>query len=291
MFKMIVQLHRRTEVTGHATIAEARERLARICSAANVRAEGDNTTGELIALTREGNDNPLVNWNYGAYLIVEVDADALVYVVEHADGVERFPSEAEARHFQTTIAPGSSRRVERAAVGMLDAGARVVDAGFAQRYGRDAARVGTILRKLDAPAGMVQVRWDADPLDADQIEDVENCWVEELAPVDVVDAPASTPAESYSTVIDTTSPEERVNGKLSHSALMPFGNQLVGRIDAWLQEHPGMHTPSRIARAVKADTHEAYMVLSWLDDRGMFVVGDGNGMRRRYGARDGRPAA
>ncbi|ASR85876.1 hypothetical protein SEA_PAOLA_88 [Mycobacterium phage Paola] len=222
MFKMIVQLHRRTEVTEHATIADARARLNRICSAAGVRIEGNNATGELIALTRNGYDNPLVNWNYGAYLITEVDPAALVHVVEHVDGVERFPSEAAARHFQSTIAPGSSRYTEQA---------------------------GT-------------------PADSDD------------------DAP-----RSHCTVIDTTSPVEMVNGKRSYSALMPFGNQLVGRIDAWLQEHPGMHTPSRIARAVKADTHEAYMVLSWLDDRGMFVTGDGNGMRRRYGTKDSRPAA
>ncbi|WVX89711.1 hypothetical protein SEA_FEYRE_92 [Mycobacterium phage Feyre] len=225
MFKMIVQLHRRTEVTEHATIADARARLNRICSAAGVRIEGNNDTGELIALTRNGDDNPLVNWNYGAYLITEIDADALVYVVEHADGIERFPSELAARHFQTTIAAGSSRYTER--------------------------------------AGAMASGDDTD------------------------DAP-----RSHCTVIDTTSPVEMVNGKRSYSALMPFGNQLVGRIDAWLQEHPGMHTPSRIARAVKADTHEAYMVLSWLDDRGMFVTGDGNGMRRRYGAKGaGRPAA
>ncbi|AIM50425.1 hypothetical protein PBI_OMNICRON_92 [Mycobacterium phage Omnicron] len=115
MFKMIVQLHLRTEVTEHATIADARERLARICSAAGVRVEGNNETGELIALTREGNDNPLVNWNYGAYLIAEVDTDALVHVVEHDGGREEFPSEAEARHFQTTIASGSSRHTERTA--------------------------------------------------------------------------------------------------------------------------------------------------------------------------------
>ncbi|ASR87263.1 hypothetical protein SEA_LASTHOPE_96 [Mycobacterium phage LastHope] len=72
MFKMIVQLHGRTEVTEHDTIADARERLVKIAVASHCRVEGDDTTGEFIALTREGNDNPLVDWTYGAYRITEV---------------------------------------------------------------------------------------------------------------------------------------------------------------------------------------------------------------------------
>ncbi|ALF01450.1 hypothetical protein SEA_LILPHARAOH_72 [Mycobacterium phage LilPharaoh] len=179
MFKMIVQLHGRTEVTEHATIAEARERLGRICVAQNARVEGDDTTGELIPRDRDGND-VVLGWPYGAYRITELDPEALVYVVEHATGVERFSSEAEARHFQSTIAPGSSRRVERVAPRFV-VGDRVVDAGWMRLYGRESARVGTVLRAFDVPAGMVEVRWDADPLDADQVEEVENCWVDELA--------------------------------------------------------------------------------------------------------------
>ncbi|QFG14143.1 hypothetical protein I5G97_gp010 [Mycobacterium phage Curiosium] len=71
MFKMIVQLHGRTEVTEHDTIDDARKRLVDIAVASNCRVEGDNATGEFIALTREGDDNPLVNWTYGAYRITE----------------------------------------------------------------------------------------------------------------------------------------------------------------------------------------------------------------------------
>ncbi len=115
MYRMIVQMYRRTEVTEHATIADARERLGKIAATQNVRMVGDEVTGEIIARDRDGNDDQRVTWNYGGYLIVEVDPEALVHVVEHADGVERFDSEAEARHFQTTITPGSSRYAEPAA--------------------------------------------------------------------------------------------------------------------------------------------------------------------------------
>ncbi|QNJ58313.1 hypothetical protein SEA_ELLIE_90 [Mycobacterium phage Ellie] len=112
MFKMIVQMHGRQEVTEHATIAEARERLVDIAVASNSRVVGDNTTGEFILRDRDGNDRVL-GWTFGAYLIEAVDPDALVYVVEHADGRDEFGSDAEAKHFQTTIAPGSSRYAER----------------------------------------------------------------------------------------------------------------------------------------------------------------------------------
>ncbi|AOT25105.1 hypothetical protein PBI_LINDNT_88 [Mycobacterium phage LindNT] len=74
MFTMIVQMHGRQEVTEHATIDEARKRLVDIAVASHSRIEGDDTTGEFIALTREGNDNPLVDWTYGAYRITEEPA-------------------------------------------------------------------------------------------------------------------------------------------------------------------------------------------------------------------------
>ncbi|ASR85974.1 hypothetical protein SEA_PEANAM_92 [Mycobacterium phage Peanam] len=70
-----------------------------------------------------------------------------------------------------------------AASGKIVPGARVADASVVQRYGLAAARVGTVLRVYDAPAGMVEVRWDADPLDADEVEPVENAWADELTTV------------------------------------------------------------------------------------------------------------
>lgn len=88
MFKMVVQLHGRTEVTEHDTIDDARKRLVDIAVASNCRVEGDNATGEFIALTREGNDNPLVDWTYGAYRITE----------EPAEGVDRELAAAAARY-------------------------------------------------------------------------------------------------------------------------------------------------------------------------------------------------
>ncbi|UQT01828.1 hypothetical protein SEA_POKERUS_90 [Mycobacterium phage Pokerus] len=88
MFKMIVQLHGRQEVTEHDTIDEARKRLADIAVASNCRVEGDNATGVFIALTREGRDNPLVDWTYGAYRITE----------EPAEGVDQALAAATARY-------------------------------------------------------------------------------------------------------------------------------------------------------------------------------------------------
>ncbi|AVO25603.1 hypothetical protein SEA_LATERM_90 [Mycobacterium phage LaterM] len=88
MFKMVVQLHGRTEVTEHDTIDDARKRLVDIAVASNCRVEGDNATGEFIALTREGNDNPLVDWTYGAYRVTE----------EPAEGVDRELAAATARY-------------------------------------------------------------------------------------------------------------------------------------------------------------------------------------------------
>ncbi|AJA43758.1 hypothetical protein MILLY_86 [Mycobacterium phage Milly] len=69
MYKMIVQLHGRTEVTEHATIAEARERLLDIAVANRCRITGDDVTGEFILRDRDGNDDPRVTWTYGAYRI------------------------------------------------------------------------------------------------------------------------------------------------------------------------------------------------------------------------------
>ncbi|QFP94862.1 hypothetical protein SEA_MARSHAWN_76 [Mycobacterium phage Marshawn] len=86
-------------------------------------------------------------------------------------------------------------------------------------------------------------------------------------------------------MIDTTSPIEIRNGRRTYSALTAEGNQLVGRIDAWLTSHPGTHSPSVVARGVKCGTHDAQVVLRFLDERGMFVAGDGNGAWRRYAAR------
>ncbi|AID59193.1 hypothetical protein PBI_EMERSON_94 [Mycobacterium phage Emerson] len=88
MFKMIVQLHGRQEVTEHDTIDEARKRLVDIAVASNCRVEGDNATGVFIALTREGRDNPLVDWTYGAYRITE----------EPAEGVDQALAAATARY-------------------------------------------------------------------------------------------------------------------------------------------------------------------------------------------------
>ncbi|ASR86355.1 hypothetical protein I5G86_gp24 [Mycobacterium phage DarthP] len=88
-----------------------------------------------------------------------------------------------------------------------------------------------------------------------------------------------------SDVIDTSSPIEVRNGRRVHSSLTGYGNALVGRIDAWLTSHPGLHSPSKIARGAKCSTHDAAAVLSYLDDRAMFVVGVGNGCWRNYATR------
>lgn len=67
--------------------------------------------------------------------------------------------------------------------------------------------------------------------------------------------------------------------------LTTAGNRLVGKIDAWLLEHPGFYPPSRIARGIKATSVETSQVLDWLDRRGLWVVGSGNGAWRRYATR------
>ncbi|ASR85397.1 hypothetical protein SEA_PHRANK_99 [Mycobacterium phage Phrank] len=63
---------------------------------------------------------------------------------------------------------------------MIAPGARVRDWSLASRYGAAVARTGTVLRVYDAPAGMVEVRWDADPLCPDEGEPVEDAWADEL---------------------------------------------------------------------------------------------------------------
>ncbi|AHY26909.1 hypothetical protein PBI_ZOEJ_85 [Mycobacterium phage ZoeJ] len=83
MYKMIVQMYGRTEVTEHGTIAEARERLVAIAVAQKCRVTGDNVTGEFILRDRDGNDDPRVTWTYGAYRIEEV-ADVRTEVIVKA---------------------------------------------------------------------------------------------------------------------------------------------------------------------------------------------------------------
>ncbi|ASW31835.1 hypothetical protein I5G86_gp10 [Mycobacterium phage DarthP] len=116
MFKMIVQMYGRTEVTEHDTLDEVRGRLALIASTQGCLMAGDvEAEGEFVKLKRGSlvEVDPAVTWTYGAWRVEVVDADALVHVVEHGDEREVFLSEAEAKHFQTTIAPGSSRCAER----------------------------------------------------------------------------------------------------------------------------------------------------------------------------------
>ncbi|AOZ61422.1 hypothetical protein SEA_DRHAYES_91 [Mycobacterium phage DrHayes] len=74
MFTMVVQMHGRQEVTEHATIAEARERLVDIAVASGSRIEGDDTTGEFILRDRDGRDRVL-GWTFGAYRITEAAAE------------------------------------------------------------------------------------------------------------------------------------------------------------------------------------------------------------------------
>jgi hypothetical protein len=59
---------------------------------------------------------------------------------------------------------------------------------------------------------------------------------------------------------------------------------MADAIELWLETHPGMYSPSRIARGVKADTVAAADVLRWMDAN-VFVLADGNGAWRKYGAR------
>ncbi|QHB37841.1 hypothetical protein I5G63_gp101 [Mycobacterium phage Imvubu] len=88
-----------------------------------------------------------------------------------------------------------------------------------------------------------------------------------------------------SNVIDQTSPVEVIGGRRVYSLLTPEGNRLVGKIDAALTERGGDYSPSQLARIVKADSHDVRSVLDYLDARGMFVQGSGNGNWRRYAAR------
>lgn len=88
-------------------------------------------------------------------------------------------------------------------------------------------------------------------------------------------------------VIDTSAPIVVIGGRRTYSELTEYGYALADRIDVWLDEHPGLHTPSRVARAVRVPTYEAAAVLSWMDDR-VLLAADGNGTWRRYGSRNQR---
>ncbi|QDH91855.1 hypothetical protein SEA_PHRAPPUCCINO_180 [Mycobacterium phage Phrappuccino] len=62
------------------------------------------------------------------------------------------------------------------------------------------------------------------------------------------------------------------------------GYDAADAIELWLENHPGKHTPSRIARGVHIDTSQARAILCWLDEH-VYVAATGNGCWRRYGAR------
>lgn len=74
-----------------------------------------------------------------------------------------------------------------------------------------------------------------------------------------------------STVIDTASPSD----------LTDLGYTLADRADQWLDDHPGFHAPSRIARATGFETHEMRAVLEWMADRSLAATA-GNGAWTRY---------
>ncbi len=83
-----------------------------------------------------------------------------------------------------------------------------------------------------------------------------------------------------STVIDNASSPD----------LTDRGYIIGDRADQWLDDHPGLHAPSRIARAVGFTTHETRAVLEWMATRRLAVTA-GNGTWRRYGSwRRHRPA-
>ncbi|ASR85087.1 hypothetical protein SEA_PHELPSODU_79 [Mycobacterium phage PhelpsODU] len=86
-------------------------------------------------------------------------------------------------------------------------------------------------------------------------------------------------------MIDQTSPYRRqLSGEYAHDALTDEGYEVADRIVPWLESHPGLHNPSRVARGAKCSTVEAQHVLSWLD-RHVMVFADGNGCWRKYAAR------
>jgi len=59
---------------------------------------------------------------------------------------------------------------------------------------------------------------------------------------------------------------------------------MADAIDLWLETHPGMHSPSVIARGIKTETVPTRTVLDWME-RCVFVLADGNGAWRKYGTR------
>jgi hypothetical protein len=61
--------------------------------------------------------------------------------------------------------------------------------------------------------------------------------------------------------------------------------EIADRIELWLEARPGkLHNRSSIAKGVKAEYWEVHHVLNWMD-RFVYVVAEGNGCWRKYGAR------
>lgn len=86
-------------------------------------------------------------------------------------------------------------------------------------------------------------------------------------------------------VLDMNTPSVVRNGKRVCDELTDLGYTIADRIELWLESHPGLHSPSRIARGVKVDnTNAVAYVLQWMDSH-IYVVADGNGCWRKYGAR------
>jgi hypothetical protein len=60
---------------------------------------------------------------------------------------------------------------------------------------------------------------------------------------------------------------------------------IADRIELWLEARPGkLHNRSSIAKGVKAAHSDVTRVLHWMD-RNVYVIADGNGCWRKYGAR------
>lgn len=53
------------------------------------------------------------------------------------------------------------------------------DANVVRIYGPESARMGTVVRIYSAPMGMVEIRWDVDPIDPDD-GGLEDAWADEL---------------------------------------------------------------------------------------------------------------
>ena len=73
-------------------------------------------------------------------------------------------------------------------------------------------------------------------------------------------------------VIDTAIPPD----------LTDYGYAIGERADRWLDEHPGFHAPSRIARAVGFTTPDTRAVLDWMAGHHLAATA-GNGAWKRYG--------